>query len=107
MHTISLSEMTILVILERLDTTALVFVGTRFVAFVREPHFSLYRCDFNMWISPKPTLGGAGMWEEVRSNGIIQLQHYKPDGTVLAGTFTRLAFTAHFFRQPRIQITAR
>lgn len=39
-----------------------------------------------MWTTPKPTLGGAGMWDEVRSNGIVQLQHYKPDGTVLAGT---------------------
>lgn len=45
-----------------------------------------------MWVTPKPTLGGAGMWGEVRTNGIIVLQHYKPEGTVLGGTkafFTR------------------
>lgn len=45
-----------------------------------------------MWVTPKTTLGGAGMWEEVRTNGVIVLQHYKPEGTVLGGTkgfFTR------------------
>ena len=52
----------------------------------RKIHLCLDRCDLNMWTTPKPTLGGAGMWDEVRSNGIVQLQHYKPDGTVLAGT---------------------
>lgn len=43
-----------------------------------------------MWVTPKPTLGGAGMWGEVRTNGIIVLQHYKPEGTVLGGLFSSI-----------------
>jgi hypothetical protein len=44
------------------------------------------------------------MWDEVRSNGIIQVQHYKPEGTVLGGLFN--SFRSLYSEAPTYRLIA-
>lgn len=59
---------------------------------------SLPSVSIAMWVVPKTTLGGAGMWEDIRSNDVIHLQRYKLEGTAMEGAFRLLAHIMRFLR---------